>query len=184
MVFIESLARPPGRVASCIQDGTLRLATDSNSDLFRTCLQTRANLFLSRDYAEAKDLSKSFLTLLTAILVASITFSEKIVDLGHSSWWARGSMVGCWILLLIAIAACGSGLTLMTFAAGMASYQPDLDYFSYETQAMKLYIVAGLAFGTGLASLLLAGLISLVERHVSLPPGAEHPPTGSSWVPR
>ena len=35
--------------------------------------------FLKYDYGETKDLCKSFLTLVSALLVFSVTFSEKIV---------------------------------------------------------------------------------------------------------
>jgi len=52
-------------------------------------VQGAANRFLDRDYAEVKDLSTAFLTLLTAVFVASITFSEKIVDFNRSGWWAK-----------------------------------------------------------------------------------------------
>jgi hypothetical protein len=36
--------------------------------------------FLKYDYAETKDLAKDFLTLVSAILVFSLTFAEKIVN--------------------------------------------------------------------------------------------------------
>ena len=36
--------------------------------------------FLAYDYMEAKDMAKAFLTLVSAILVGTITFSEKIVN--------------------------------------------------------------------------------------------------------
>src|SRR5262245_9975746 len=61
------------------------------------CVDVRARLFLERDYAETKDLAKAFLTLLTAVLVASITFSEKIVNLDRSGWWPRSLMIGSWV---------------------------------------------------------------------------------------
>ena len=36
--------------------------------------------FLTYDYAEAKDLAKAFLTLISVILVFSITFSDKVIN--------------------------------------------------------------------------------------------------------
>jgi hypothetical protein len=137
------------------------------SDYYR-CVDERAKLFIDRDYAETKDLAKAFLTLLTAVLVASITFSEKIVDVNRSGWWPRGLMIGSWILLLAAIASCGAGLGLMAEAAGYAAYFPHADFRLLEMTAVRLFISAGLAFGGGLASLLVAGVVSLLD-HKSAP---------------
>ncbi|HYY95618.1 MAG TPA: hypothetical protein VE713_14035 [Pyrinomonadaceae bacterium] len=134
-------------------------------EVFDGCIKERAELFAGKDYSEAKDLAKAFLTLLTAVLVASITFSEKIVDFNNSGWWSRGFMISCWILLLAAIASCGAGLALMTSAFGYATYSPYQDYGQFEHRAGILYIIAGLSFGTGLMSLLIAGIIALIERH-------------------
>jgi hypothetical protein len=128
------------------------------------CIDAKAKTFLDRDYAEAKDASKAFLTLLTAVFVASITFSEKIVDIPRSSAWSRGLMIACWVLLLLAIAACGTGLALMMVAAGQAAYEPQYSYWSLENAAVYLYISSGLAFGLALVALLGGGILSLAER--------------------
>src|SRR5690349_17567982 len=64
-----------------------------------------ATLF-AQDYTESKDLAKAFLTLLVAVFVGSITFSEKIVDVKTSGVWAKATMILCWICILIAIVAC------------------------------------------------------------------------------
>ena len=61
-------------------------------------------------YDEGKDLSKSFLTLIGAVFVASITFSEKIIDLKTAGPSGRVAMVTCWLSLLLSVAACGTGL--------------------------------------------------------------------------
>jgi hypothetical protein len=53
--------------------------------------------FLKYDYAETKDLSKSFLTLVAAILVFSLTFSEKIVDFSTS--WQIIASISCHIMV-------------------------------------------------------------------------------------
>lgn len=131
---------------------------------YYACVDQRASLFMENDFAETKDLSKAFLTLLTAVLVASITFSEKIVDLHRSGWWPRGLMISSWILLLLAIVTCGTGLALMTIAAGYASYIPHLNYRAFEAQAVWLFGASGLSFGSGLVALLVAGIVSLVDR--------------------
>lgn len=71
----------------------------ADHDGYLTCRQADADVFVKSDYGEMKDLAKSFLTLLTAALVASITFSEKIVDLSHAGIWARLLMVPSWIAM-------------------------------------------------------------------------------------
>lgn len=131
---------------------------------YYSCVDRKAEIFLKGDFAESKDLAKSFLTLLTAVLVASITFSEKIVDVQRSGWWPRGLMITSWICLLIAIAACGAGLALITIAAGYSSYDPHLNYRIFEFKAVKLFGGAGISFGCGLVALLVAGIVSLVDR--------------------
>lgn len=131
---------------------------------FEACLRSQADRFLRMDYPETKDLIKSFLTLLTAVLVASITFSEKIVDVHRSGWWARGLMISSWVLLLVAIISSGTALAMMVWAAGIATYDPHMSFWKFEGYAVYLGIAAGLSFGSGLVSLLLAGVISLVDR--------------------
>jgi hypothetical protein len=105
-------------------------------------MDERARLFIERDFAETKDLAKAFLTLLTAVLVASITFSEKIVDVNRSGWWPRGLMIGSWIMVLVAIASSGAGLALMAQGAGYAAYFPHANYRVFETTAVQLFITA------------------------------------------
>jgi hypothetical protein len=131
---------------------------------FDRCVDKNAKTFLEFGYPEAKDLSKAFLTLMVALLVASITFSEKIVDLDRSSWWPRGLMIACWVLILTAIGGAGSGLALLTGAARWAARDPTTDYAASAMVASRLLVWAGLFFGSGLAALFAAGLISLAER--------------------
>lgn len=152
-----------------------RLVTDTQTAEYHDCVEGRATLFLTRDYAEAKDASKAFLTLLTAILVASITFSEKIVDVTKSDRKARAVMVASWVLLLVAIAACGAALALMMEAAGSATYYPHLDYRVLSQRAGILYMVSGVAFGSALAALLVAGVISMAARQSDLIAAAKLP---------
>jgi hypothetical protein len=73
-------------------------------------------------------------------------------------------MIASWILILVAIASCGTGLALMTIAAGDAAYFPHLDYRTIEFEAVNLFIAAGISFGSGLAFLLIAGIISMVDK--------------------
>jgi len=134
---------------------------------FNDCLATQARVFLEVDYVETKDLAKAFLTLMTAVLVASITFSEKIVNLNAATWWAKTTMVSSWLFLLMAIAACGTGLTFMIYGAYYAAHAPWVDYLEFGYRAGPMIFGAGILFGLALASLLVAGMISLLQRDLS-----------------
>jgi len=164
-LFVRSWLAQPHVVDQCEdRSGTHAFASVAEREQYYVCVDANAKLFIEKDYAETKDLTKAFLTLLTALLVASITFSEKIVDLSRAGWWSRGLMISCWVLLLIAIATCGAALAFMTTTAGWAAYYPHSDYREFEGKAVWLLIVAGLCFGSSLVALLIAGIISLFDR--------------------
>jgi hypothetical protein len=129
---------------------------------FRACTSRRAKLFYERDYVEAKDLAKAFLTLLGAMLVTSITFSEKIVNVQSGNKVPLCAMVICWLSLLSAIAFTGGGLAWMADAAGFATYIPEMDIRGIEAFAVRLFIFGGLAFGLALAAMIFAGVVSLM----------------------
>jgi len=151
--------------ANCIQqDFSMVSAGSQSKDGLTECLERTAKLFLDKDYAETKDLAKTFLTLLSAALVASITFSEKIVDIHNSKRTPLLAMLSCWLLLLLAIVFTGSGLASMTFAAGYAAYHPSANFWHLEFHAVNLFIAACLSFGFGLFALITAGTISLVDK--------------------
>jgi hypothetical protein len=161
-LFLTTVTQQPPVIGACYDRAGVY--SQSGQKEFLPCVEERAKTFLDRDYAEAKDASKAFLTLLVAVFVASLTFSEKIVDLQRSGWWSRGLMIACWVLLLVAIASCGAALALMMLAAGYAAYTPQLSYWSLESKAVYLYMTAGLVFGGSLVALLIAGVISLVKQ--------------------
>jgi hypothetical protein len=138
-----------------------------NSPLFHACVEKQADIFLGKDYAESKDLAKTFLTLISASLVASITFSEKIVDVGKATLVPLSTMIVCWVLLLAALVACGTGLALMTTAAGLAAYEPSLDYRQIENRAIRLFLGSGVAYAFALIALIVAGVTSLVEKRAA-----------------
>lgn len=121
-------------------------------------------LFLDRDYAEAKDLAKTFLTLLSAILVVSITFSEKVVDTANASLLALGAMIVCWIMLLIAIVACGVGLVFIARAANIVLYMPRSDHLPAENWSVGCFVTAGITFVFALLAMSLAGITSLLNK--------------------
>lgn len=144
---------------------------DPGSELFARCIDAQAKLFIERDVAETKDLGKAFLTLLVGVFVASITFSEKIVNVDRATVWSRGAVIACWVLILLAIASCGVALALMIVASGFASYEPYLNYYVHEGDAMSLLLFAGVVFGTALVALFVAGVLALVQRRKDTPVG-------------
>lgn len=163
--LIVNLRETPPELTACTDDlGTLHTAADRDQVSYGKCLRARAQVFMTADYAEMKDLAKSFLTLLIAVLVASITFSEKVVDFSKAGTWSRLLMITSWVLLLIAIVTLGAGLAFMTIGAGSATYQPNLDYQIFEAKAIPLYVIAGVAFGSGLAAMLLSGVAAIMHR--------------------
>lgn len=131
------------------------------SAAYEKCVDEKAEKFLKGDFAESKDLGKAFLTLLTAVFVGSITFSEKIVNLQKAGAGARNAMVSAWGLFLSAIVACGCGLAFIALSAGIATYYPNYDYWRHEFRAIVMFVVSGVLFGAGLVALLVAGILTL-----------------------
>ncbi|MGB8418018.1 hypothetical protein [Paraburkholderia sp.] len=157
----------PQPIYGCIDDhGYITRMQPEQHTRYLTCVKAHATLFLDRDYAESKDLAKTFLTLLSAILVASITFSEKIVDVNNAELAPMSLMVLCWLLLLISIVACGTGLAFFVTGAGIAAYSPELDYREQETSGVILFLASGVIFGCALISLIAAGVTSLLGKRV------------------
>jgi hypothetical protein len=158
--FFES----PGAKTWCKDSLGNELTFQSDSSAYRECIKSHAKNFIERDFEVAKDLSKAFLTLLAALLVGSITFSEKIVNVQSAKRASRILMICCWLFLLIAIICCGVALAFMSVGAGWASYQPFSNYTLFELKAIYLYVGSGLSFGAGLVCLLAAGIVSINER--------------------
>src|ERR1035437_3517679 len=66
-------------------------------------LSEQATDFLKYAFAETKDLSKHFLTVVTAVLVFSLTFSEKIANFSGARPVVRWSIVAAWCCMFLAI---------------------------------------------------------------------------------
>jgi len=165
----------PAVFDSCTTSTLQRLASSSQG--FAECVEKNAKLFLEKDYAESKDLAKTFLTLLSALLVASITFSEKIVDIHNAKRTPLAGMLICWLLLLLAIVLTGSGLASMALAAGYAAYYPATNYRALESHAVLLFVGGCFSFGVAMLALLVSGAVSLTDkRRAAL---AAAPPHGS-----
>ena len=127
-------------------------------------MDENAKLFLQYNYAEAKDLCKHFLTVVSAILVFSLTFSEKIVNFHQAARSAKALLLIAWFCLIGAIISGGLGLVFISLAGGEAVYGAA---GAYQGPAMTSYIwiiVAGCCFVLGLLSLIVTAIISIFGR--------------------
>lgn len=129
-----------------------------------------AKLFLQYDYAETRSLCKDFLTLVSAILVFSIAFSEKIVDFANASLHTRRWLLSSWQCFIAAIVACGVGLCFITLAGGAAVYGADAlgpwsaGMFYWAEWAWLSMLLAGGLFVAGLIALVMAAANSVRYR--------------------
>ena len=163
-LFVRTVTAAPEVVADCTNTHQQQFEFSTQPAEFWKCREELAGIFLERDYKESKELATSFLTLLTAVLVASITFSEKIVDFSRSDGWSKAAMISCWVLLLIAIVNCGAGLALMSIAAGQAAYLPQTQFHHLEAPAVMLFVGSGGSFGSALVALIAAALLSVFDK--------------------
>jgi hypothetical protein len=125
--------------------------------MFRWQQRGDPDLFLKYNYPETKDLCKQFLTLVTAVLVFSLTLSEKVVGFQQASEISRNLLAIAWSALLLALILCGVGLTLITLAAGDAVYAQRY-YLGYAARAYTAVVAAGLSFIMGLVMLIVVAV--------------------------
>ncbi|MBB6520625.1 hypothetical protein [Pseudoteredinibacter isoporae] len=114
------------------------------------CRKIVADRYIKIEYPQVKDLSKMFFTLVTAIFVASITFSEKILMTPKPGSFAKFSMVAAWISMLCSIIACGSALALVSLAYDQAAWSELRAFPSKASSGIALYIISGALFVWGL----------------------------------
>jgi hypothetical protein len=120
-------------------------------------------LFMQFYYPETKDLCKTFLTLVTAVLVFSLTFSDRIVDFARATKLARRLLLSSWFSMLGAILVCGVGLAYVSAAAAQAA-TGEFGYFQAAMFGWKCIVIAGVSFGVGLCALIAAGTVSISGR--------------------
>jgi hypothetical protein len=124
-----------------------------------------AELFLKYHFAETKDLLKAFLTLLSATLVFSIAFAEKIVNFQASTKAARAFLVSCWVLLVGAIVLTGVSVCAIAAAGGAALYGDPKsvggDVMQWAGLANTFALWAGGVFVAALVSMVAAGIGSM-----------------------
>jgi hypothetical protein len=117
-----------------------------------------AELFLKYNYLETKDMGLHFLTLVTAVLVFSLSFAEKVFDFQNASKRKRTIVILGWCLYLISIILCGLGLTLNALAGGAAVYGNDYNYWA--NLSYKFIVLAGVSFIFGLVFTIISAIIS------------------------
>lgn len=138
------------------------------SEDLKKCFELQAQKYLMHDYQDFKDLAKVFLTLLSATLVASITFSEKVVDIARAPASSLSAMVTCWLLLMAAIIACVGGLAFTAHAAWIAKYWPHLNFYQTVVSGVSMLLFSAGAFIVALFALITASVVSIVHKRTSL----------------
>jgi hypothetical protein len=140
---------------------------DCNVETLRYAAAARhAACFITYDYAEAKDLLKSALTLISGVLVVSITFGEKVVGLRNAPARARRFLVLAWVGLVLAFIAAGLALALMAITAGALVYGQQVIYGPIRPYHLALggwlsTFAAGGLFVASLVSMVISAVIAM-----------------------
>lgn len=115
-----------------------------------TEINEAAERFLKFDYGETKDLLKTFITLASASLVLSLTFSEKMVGFTTASTTTQYMLFGSWVLLVVSLICAGIGMCFIAAAAGKILYGElpifNLDYFRLSLISWTFGLAAGITF--------------------------------------
>jgi len=134
-------------------------------------LQEASAMFMRNNFAEAKDLLKTFVTVVSTVLIFSVTFGEKIIDLRNGARLARWSLFAAWVMFILAIITSGVALASMVIANGANSAGSALvdQAGFYENAAFYLAIIADVAFVGGLVAMVYAALLSMQDSRARLP---------------
>ena len=126
--------------------------------------------FIDLGYDEIKTISIRFLTLLTAILVFSITFSEKVVNFDTAKARTKWVLISGWICLVSAITFDGIGIALNVYALASALYDQSINeavgnfksisYLEFTVRALVSMILGGIFFVFGLVLIVYSGIMS------------------------
>lgn len=139
------------------------------SDLFKEAEEKNkidgpspSRVFLEFKYPEIKDLLKHFLTLISAALVFSVTFSEKIINFEKAGLGSKIVVISAWAVLVLALGACGLGIYTLYLAAERAietvvSGEKE-DYYNLVRRSYLFQDGAGILFGLGLCLLIIAAV--------------------------
>jgi hypothetical protein len=120
--------------------------------------------FMEYDYKEIKELATQFLTLITAILVFSLAFSEKIVEYRKANQTVRNMLIASWSSFFLSIIGCGLSIVLNVAAAGEILYDPEPDFaFKMSFYSGMILVVSGFIFVLGLGFLIVSGIMGRRE---------------------
>jgi hypothetical protein len=130
--------------------------------------KTDAEIFLEFHCPELKDLGKHFLTVISAVLAFSVTFSEKITEFSKSTLPQKGLLMGSWLFLIIAVVTSGAGL-YYNFVAGAQAHGGIIrgkktDFKVFVKRTYRLYEIAGGAFIMALILLAADGASKLLNK--------------------
>jgi hypothetical protein len=123
-------------------------------------MNQHAEYFLKYDYAETKDLLKTFITLISATLVLSLTFSEKVIAFQTAAQNTKYLVFTSWALFIGALIASGLGVCFIAAAAGKIIYGEiplfNLGYWQLALTSWFFVLVAGSSYVAGLITLAVA----------------------------
>lgn len=125
-----------------------------------------AELFMKYDYPETRELMKAFLTLVSATLVLSLTFSEKITKTHDADARVRRLMFSAWALFFIGIILGGASILFIAGAAGCTIYG-DIPLIECGGWTLALWswctgLMAGISYVIGLLCLTFAARRSIL----------------------
>jgi hypothetical protein len=132
-----------------------------------------AEKFIKYGYPEIKSLSIQFLTLLTAILIFSLTFSEKIINYNQAKHSIRILIISGWTLLILAIISDGVGLAYNAIALPTAlvdlndfekTHSTRSGFYEPAYYSLKAILMSGVFFISGLICIVTAGIASLIHQ--------------------
>ncbi|GLR83041.1 hypothetical protein HUE56_30070 (plasmid) [Azospirillum oryzae] len=123
--------------------------------------------FFKYDYGETKDLLKSFITLVSATLVLSITFSEKIIDIHKAILRVKRMMVAAWVFFIVALIVSGASMCFIAAEAGCVIYG-QIPVFAcrgglYALISWALIIISGGCYVIGLVLMALSARAKIME---------------------
>jgi hypothetical protein len=127
-----------------------------------------AEIFLEFHYPELKDLGKHFLTVISAVLAFSVTFSEKLADLSKATLSQRVLLMCSWLFLVTAVVTSGAGL-YYNFVAGAQVHGAIIsggktDFKIFVRRTYSLYKIAGGSFIIALILLAADGASKLLNK--------------------
>lgn len=131
-----------------------------------------AELFLKYDYAETRDLLKTFISLISATLVLSVAFADRILAARNPNRLGRKLLILCWVSLVASLIAAGIALCSIAAAAGAVLYGSipvlNYNYWTFALTSWGFVIVAGLCFIGGLILMVMATIKSTLRPAVAI----------------